>query len=158
MAMQNIYNYQRPKVMPRVMNSMNQKPKVNISNTIKKNGNARSDQYLEQKILSARPEELTLMLFDGMVKFLKQAVLYNDTKNIEKASNAILRAEAIISELSGTLDKSYEISGSLELMYDYMERRLIDANMEKNTEIINEVLGYSEELRDTWKEAMKLAK
>lgn len=155
MAMQNIYNYERPKVMPRVMNNIESKPQYN--------GNARrestkTDNYLEQKIMSAKPEELTLMLYEGMVRFIKQAMLYNEQKNIEKTNNSIQRAQDIVTELNITLDKSYEVSTNLELMYDYMTRRLMDANIQKDSKILEEVLGYADDLKNTWKQAMTLAK
>jgi len=152
MAMQNIYNYQKPRVMPNMVKQVEKNPALVEA----KKSDAKADPYLEQKIMAAKPEELTMMLYDGMVKFLKQGVLYNDQKNIEKTNNSILRAQAIISELNGTLDESYNISKNLSDIYSYMNRRLIDANIEKNTEIIKEVLGFAEELRDTWKKAMQL--
>jgi flagellar protein FliS len=98
------------------------------------------------------------MLYEGMVKFLKQSILYNDQKNIEKTNNTILRAEAIIMELNATLDDSYEISKNLSDIYVFMKNRLLDANLQKDSNIIREVLELAEELRDTWKEAMILAK
>lgn len=153
MAMQNIYNYQRPKTMPKSINTM--KPKANLYDTRK---NTANDQYLEQKIMSAKPEELTLMLYDGIVKFLKQALLYNDQKNIEKTHHALVRAQAIITELDVTLNEEYEVSNNLKQMYSYMNARLMDANIGKDSDIMKEVLGYAEELRDTWKEAMVLAR
>lgn len=153
MAMQNIYNYQKPKMMPNQIKSV---PK-SAGYGAKKN-DTKSDQYLEQKIMSAKPEELTLMLYEGMVKFLKQAILYNDQNNVQKTHNAIMRTEAIITELNVTLKEEYEISKNLSDIYVYMKSRLVDANLEKETSILEEVLEFAEELRDTWKEAMKLAK
>lgn len=153
MAMQNIYNYQKPKVMPNMVKPVEKKPAIFEA----KKSDVKVDPYLEQKIMAAKPEELTMMLYEGMVKFLKQGVLYNDQKNIEKTSNSIIRAQAIISELNGTLDETYEISKNLSDIYSFMNTRLIDANIEKNTEMIKEVLDLAEELRDTWKQAMKLA-
>lgn len=154
MAMQNIYNYSKPKVIPNVNKNVVKKPAIYET----KKQDTKADPYLEQKIMAAKPEELTLMLYEGMVKFLKQGILYNDQKNIEKTHNSILRAEAIISELNATLDESYEISKNLSDIYVYMKSRLIDANLEKDTNIIKEVLELAEELRDTWKEAMLLVK
>ncbi len=154
MAMQNIYNYQKPKVMPNINKPLGTKPAIFEA----KKHETKADPYLEQKIMAAKPEELTMMLYDGMVKFLKQGVLYNDTKNVQKTHNAIMRAQAIIEELKVTLDDAYDVSENLKEMYVYMNARLIDANLEKDSTIIKEVLGFAEELRDTWKQAMKLAK
>ena len=158
MAMQNIYNYQRPKVMPNMVKPVEKKPAIfEAKKSETKKLEAKADPYLEQKIMAAKPEELTMMLYEGMVKFLKQGVLYNDQKNIAKTNNSILRAQAIITELNGTLDETYEISKNLSDIYCFMNTRLIDANIEKNTDILKEVLDLAEELRDTWKQAMQLA-
>lgn len=154
MAMQNIYNYSKPKVMPKMNKNFEKKTPVFKG----KDKESKADPYLEQKIMAAKPEELTLMLYEGMIKFLKQSILYNDQENIQKTHNSILRAEAIINELNVTLDESYEISKNLSDIYMFMKSRLIDANIEKSSDIIREVLGLAVELRDTWKEAMKLAK
>ncbi len=116
------------------------------------------NQYKSNSINTATPEELTLMLYNGLVKFIMQAQAAIDVKNIEKANNAIVRAQAIITEFQSTLDMNYEVSENLELLYDYMYRRLVEANLKKDRDILEEVLGMAKELRDTWSQAMKLAK
>lgn len=116
------------------------------------------NQYKANSINTATPEELTLMLFNGLVKFLMQAQTAIEVKNIEKASNSIVRSQAIIKEFQSTLDMSYEVSQGLDSLYDYMYRRLVEANIKKDGDIVEEVLGYSRELRDTWAQAMKIAK
>lgn len=116
------------------------------------------NQYKENSINTATPEELTLMLYNGLVKFLMQAQNAIEVKNIEKSNNSIIRAQAIIKEFQSTLDMNYEVSKNLDSMYDYMYRRLVEANIKKDNSIIEEVLGYAKELRDTWATAMKLAK
>lgn len=98
------------------------------------------------------------MLYNGLVKFLMQAQAAIDVKNIEKANNGIIRAQAIIKEFQATLDMNYEVSTYLDMIYDYMFRRLVEANLKKDNGIIEEILGYAKELRDTWAQAMKLAK
>ncbi|MCH4889282.1 flagellar export chaperone FliS [Acidaminobacter sp. JC074] len=140
--------------MPKINNNFGKKPPVFEA----KKQETKADPYLEQKIMAAKPEELTLMLYEGMVKFLKQGILYNDQKNIQKTHNSIMRAEAIINELNVTLDENYEISKNLSDIYMFMKSRLMDANLEKDSGIIREVLDLAVELRDTWKEAMQLAK
>lgn len=116
------------------------------------------NQYKENSIFTAAPEELTLMLYNGLVKFLMQGQSAIENKNIEKANNSIIRAQAIIKEFQATLDMNYEVSENLDSIYDYMYRRLVEANLKKENSIIEEVLGYAKELRDTWAKAMKLAK
>jgi len=116
------------------------------------------DHYKENSVYTASPEELTLMLYNGLVKFIMKAQ-YAITKNdMEMAHDNIIKAQDIIQEFISTLDKSYEVSANLMLLYDYMYRRLIDANVQKSTEILDEVLGFARELRDTWEQAMKIAK
>lgn len=114
--------------------------------------------YKENSIYTASPEELTLMLYNGLIKFIMQAQKAIDEKDFEKANSSIVRAENIISEFQATLDKKYEISQNLLLLYDYMYRRLMDANIKKDKDILEEVLSFARELRDTWEQAMKIAK
>ncbi|MDP4182896.1 MAG: flagellar export chaperone FliS [Bacillota bacterium] len=116
------------------------------------------EQYKESSIMTASPEELTLMLYNGFIKFLMQAQMAIDEKNIEKAHNNLVKAENILVEFQATLDPKYEISNNLYLLYDYMYRRLTEAVLKKDKAIIEEVLGFARELRDTWSQAMKAAK
>ena len=116
------------------------------------------DQYKENSIYTASPEELTFMLYNGLVKFLMQAQMSVNEKNIEKANNCIIKAQNIINEFRCSLEMKYDISVQLDAMYEYMNRRLVDANIKKDVEIIEEVLGYARELRNTWEQAMKIAK
>lgn len=108
--------------------------------------------------MTASPQELTLMLYDGALKFCRQAMLAIDEGKIKEAHEYIVRVEDIIEEFQATLDKKYEISSSLDLLYDYIYRRLVEANVQKDKAILEEVYGLIKELRDTWKEAMKLSK
>ena len=116
------------------------------------------NQYKENSINTASPEELTLMLYNGLIKFIMRGIDSIEKKNIEEANVNILRAQDIVQEFMNTLDMSYEISKNLSLIYDYLYRRLIDANIAKDKEILEEVLGFAKVLRDTWEEAMKLSK
>jgi len=116
------------------------------------------DQYRENSVYTASPEGLTLMLYNGLVKFIMKAQ-YAITKNdMQGAHDNIIKAQNIVQEFIATLDKSYEVSTHLLLLYDYMYRRLVEANVQKSIEILSEVLGFAKELRDTWEQAMKLAK
>ncbi|NMB34647.1 MAG: flagellar export chaperone FliS [Clostridium sp.] len=115
-------------------------------------------QYRENSVYTAAPEDLMLMLYNGLVKFLMQAQMSICDKRIEKAGECIIKAQDIISEFRYTLDRKYEISCQLDLLYDYMHRRLVEANIKKDEEIVKEILGHAKELRDTWENASKLAK
>ena len=116
------------------------------------------NKMLEDSVLSATKEELTLMLYEGGIRFLNQALVAIEKKDFPKANTAIQRAEDIVREFQITLDRKYPIAEQLDSLYDYMYRRLVEGNMTKDPEIIGEVLGMFREFRDTWKEAMKIAK
>ncbi len=116
------------------------------------------NQYKENSINTASPEELTLMLYNGLIKFIMRGIGSIEKKNIQEANTNIIRAQDIVQEFINTLDMRYEISKNLVSIYDYLLRRLIDANITKDKEILEEVLGFAKVLRDTWEEAMKLSK
>lgn len=119
-------------------------------------------QYQNNSILTARPEELTLMLYNGAIKFLKQAIINIDEKCLDKAHNNIMKAQEIIRELMCTLDMQYEVSQNMFSLYDFMYDWLVQANIEKTSSTgkqkINEVVKLLEDLRNTWSEAMKMSK
>ncbi len=116
------------------------------------------NQYRENSAVTAQPEELTLMLYSGLIKFIMKAQ-YSIAKNdLEGAHINILKSQNIIIEFMSTLNQKYEVSSNMLLLYDYMHRRLIDANVQKSEIILEEVLVFARELRDTWEQAMKLAK
>lgn len=109
-------------------------------------------------IFTASKEDLTLMLYEGGIKFCNLALLSmekNDTANI----NAHLqRVQDIVREFQITLNFEYDIAHELNNLYDYMHRRLVTANIKKDEAALKEILGMFRSLRDTWKEAMKLAR
>lgn len=113
-------------------------------------------QYKNSKILTASPAELTLMLYDGAIKFCNIAIVAIDQKDIPKAHTNILKAQKIIEHLRVTLDMKYPVAKDFENMYVYIERRLVEANMSKDTEILNELLEHLHAIRDTWKEVMRI--
>ncbi|HHW70658.1 MAG TPA: flagellar export chaperone FliS [Clostridiales bacterium] len=113
-------------------------------------------QYEKQSVMTASPGELTLMLYNGCIKFIKMGIKYIEEGNIGEANNAIQKAQDIINELAVTLDMEYEIAEQMYLLYEYMERRLIEANISKDMGILHEVEELIVELRDTWAEVIKL--
>ena len=115
-------------------------------------------QYTNNKISTASGEELTLMLYEGALKYTNQAIIAIENSDFDKANNLIIRVEDIIREFQVTLNNDYEISKEFNSMYDYMYRLLVDANVDKSVGPLNEVQGYLREFRDSWKEAMKLVK
>lgn len=115
-------------------------------------------QYKQNSVLTASPEELTLMLYDGCLKFMRQAKVFIQEQNIEGAHISITKAQAIIEELNMTLKMEIPISESLRPLYQFMVEKLIEANIKKEVKYIDIVYPMVEELRDTWKEAMRRAK
>ena len=116
------------------------------------------EKYKSNVITTASKEELTLMLYEGAIKFSNQAITALEQKNYEKTSQLIIRVQDIVREFQLTLNHSYEISRQLDVLYTYMFSRLIDANVKKDVEILQEVKGMLSEMRDTWKEASRLAR
>ena len=112
--------------------------------------------YQNNAIQTASPAKLTLMLYDGAIKFCNIAKEGMKENNIEKVNANIIKAERIISELRGTLDKKYEVSKDFDLVYEYIYRKLIEANIYKNEVALDEALKYTREMRETWVEVMKL--
>ena len=113
-------------------------------------------QYNNSKILTASPAELTLMLYEGAIKFCNIAIVGIEQKDVQKAHTNIVKAERIINHLRVTLDMKYPVAQDFERIYEYLDRRLVMANMKKDIEILEEVLTHLRSVRDTWKEVMRL--
>lgn len=120
-----------------------------------KNGYA---QYANSKIATASPAELTLMLYEGAIKFCNIAITAIDEKDIPKANTNIIKAERIIEEFRATLDFKYPVAKDFDEVYKYVYARLVEANITKDKEILEECLTHLRTMRDTWKEVMRLAK
>lgn len=116
------------------------------------------NQYKQNLVYTSSPEELTLMLYNGLIKFIMRAQNAITERNIEKAANSIVRSQDIVLHFRETLDMKYELSQGLDVLYEYMYRRLVEANIRKDQEILGEILDMAKELRDTWAQAIKLAK
>ena len=112
------------------------------------------NQYKQNTVFSATPEELTLMLYDGAIKFMNIGKYHIENNNIIKAHEALIRAQDIIIELNSSLNMEYEVSENLRGLYEFVLDRLIDANIYKKVEPVDEALEIITEMRDTWKEAM----
>ncbi len=112
--------------------------------------------YQNNSVNTASPGELTLMLYNGILKFIKQAKQGIINNNIEIKNTNIQKAQKIISELMVTTNPDYEVSEGILAMYDYMNRRLMEANVKNDLAILDEVEGYAVEFRDTWKEVIRL--
>ena len=111
--------------------------------------------YKDNKILTASPAELTLMLYEGAIKFCNVAIIAIEQNDIEKAHNNIRKTQRIIEEFRNTLDHQYPVAEDFDRIYVYVLRRLFEANIKKDKEILEEVNTHLRSLRDTWKEVMK---
>ena len=113
------------------------------------------EQYQRNKVLTATPAEVTLMLYEGAIKFCNIAIMAIENNEMEKAHINIMKTQRIIEEFRNTLDRQYEVAEDFDRIYVYVLRRLFDANIKKDKEILEEVNGHLLSLRDTWKEVMR---
>lgn len=112
--------------------------------------------YANNKIMTASPAELTLMLYEGAIKFCNIAIVAVEQKDIQKAHNNIMKTQNIIEEFQATLNHKYAVANDFDSVYSYLKTRLIEANVKKDAEILEEVLQHLRTMRDTWKEVMRL--
>lgn len=114
--------------------------------------------YASNKILTASPAELTLMLYEGAIKFANIALAAMENNDVEKAHNNVIKVRNIILEFQSTLNYSYPVAQDFNNVYEYLKFRLTEANLHKEPEIMEEILGHLRTMRDTWKEVMELNK
>lgn len=112
--------------------------------------------YNNNKIMTASPAELTLMLYEGAIKFCNIAVMAIEKGDVEKAHNNIMKTEHIIEEFQGALNHQYQVAEHFDNVYDYLMYRLREANLSKDKEMLEEVLTHLRTMRDAWKEVMRL--
>ena len=117
-----------------------------------------AEAYKRQQIMTATPEALTLMLYNGCLKFMSEGMEALEKKDYEQANTSIQKAENIISEFRVTLNMDYEISHQLFPLYNYVYDRLVEGNMKSDVSKIEEARDIITELRDAWAQAMKKAR
>lgn len=120
---------------------------------LKQNGYA---QYQNSRIMTASPAELTLMLYEGAIKFGNIATIAMENKDPAKAHENVVKVERIIQNFRETLDKKYPVWEDFEKVYVYLLRRCHEANIAKDPEIMQEVVKHLRSMRDNWKEVMKV--
>nr|WP_143156843.1 flagellar export chaperone FliS [Thermosyntropha lipolytica] len=113
------------------------------------------DQYKKTSVETLSPGKLLLMLYEGAIKNVKLAREGIKEKDYNKAHNHLIKAQDIITELMVTLKMEYDIAKQLYSIYDYLYRRLVEANVRKDAAILDEVEVFLTELRDTWQEVVK---
>ena len=112
-------------------------------------------EYTNNKIMTASPAEITLMLYEGAIKFCNIAIIAIENGEIEKAHVNIKKTQRIIEEIRNTLDRQYKVAEDFDRIYVYLLRRLLEANIKKDKEILEEVNMQLRSVRDTWKEVMR---
>ena len=111
--------------------------------------------YQNNKVQTASKGELTLMLYDAGIKFVNKAIIAVEKNDIQGANENIKKAEDVIVEFRATLDHKYQVSKDFDIVYDYMYRKLIEANIKKDKEILEAVLVDFKEMREIWMQVMK---
>ena len=111
--------------------------------------------YTTYKSLTASPSEVTLMLYEGAIKFVNIAIVAIEHGEIEKAHINIKKTQRIIEEFRNTLDHKYPVAEDFDRIYVYLLQRLLEANIKKDTEILEEINMHLRSVRDTWKEVMR---
>ncbi len=114
--------------------------------------------YAQNKVFSASNEELTLMLYDGAVRFSKVALEAMHNREVEKAHIHIVKVQNIILEFQMTLNRTYPISKDFDAMYALIDDKIAFADRKQDKVVLEECVGLLEEMRDTWKEAMIVAR
>lgn len=120
--------------------------------------NPAAEAYKRQQIMTATPEALTLMLYNGCLRFLSEGLKALEEKKYEEANTALQKAQKIINEFRMTLKMEYEISKQLLPLYNYCYDRIFIGNLKSDLAPIREAQTIMTELRDAWAQAMKKAR
>ncbi len=112
--------------------------------------------YQQNTVNTSSPAELTLMLYDGSLKFISRAKRAMEEENIAEKNEAIQRAQAIVTELMVTLDQSVPVAKNMLTLYEYVNYNLIEANVHNDIEKLDEAANIMREFRDTWKQVIQI--
>ncbi|WP_170008212.1 flagellar export chaperone FliS [Bacillus fonticola] len=115
-------------------------------------------KYKKNSVTTATPGELTLMLYNGCIKFIKLAKRALVEQNMQDKNTNIQKAQNVIRELMITLNIDIPISQQMMTMYEYINHRLMEANIQNDSAVLDEVEGYVVEFRDTWKQVIQVNK
>lgn len=115
-------------------------------------------EYNRNKVLTASPAELTLLLYEGAIKFCNIAIIGLEQNDMEKVHNNIIKVENIIEEFQETLNHKYPVAEDFDKIYKYIYNLLVEANIKKDKELLEQALTELRGMRDTWKEVMVKAK
>ncbi len=117
-----------------------------------------AEAYKRQQIMTATPEALTLMLYNGCLKFIDEGLKALEAKDYEHTNYYMQKAQAIVTEFRATLNMEYEISHQLMPLYNYAYDCLVEGNLRSDAAKINEARDILKELRDAWAQAMMKAR
>jgi flagellar protein FliS len=115
-------------------------------------------QYRTTSVQTASPVKLLLMVYDGLIVSIKKGKQEIEADKPAQAHISIVKAQDILTELMSNLNMDYPISQNLFQLYDYMKQRLVESNIKKNADMLEEVLTFAQELRDTWVQAAQKAR
>lgn len=110
--------------------------------------------YQNNAVTTASSGELTMMLYNGCIRFIRSAIKYTETDDYASRNNQVQKAQDIITELMITLDPKIELSKQLLALYDYAQFQLREGNIKNDVSLLQEGLTIIEELRDTWKQVL----
>lgn len=113
--------------------------------------------YQEQSVMTASPAELTLMLYNACIKDIRIGKEYISQKKLDKANTSLKKAQQIIRELSSTLDPSYPVAEDMSKLYDFILHNLVQGNIKKDLQMLEDAHTLVVDFRDTWFQAMKLS-
>lgn len=123
-----------------------------------KNAAKSAEIYRTQQIMTATPAELTLMLYNGGIKFTSEAIDALQKKDYEKKNLFCIKAQNIIAEFQTTLKMEYDFSNTWMALYNYIKKCLVEGNIHNDIAKLEEAKGLITEFRNTWHEVMKIDK
>ncbi len=111
-----------------------------------------SQEYLKNAVLTASAEQLQLMLYDGAIRFTSQGSQAMQAGDREGVLNALERAQAIVIELGNGLrpEINEDLANRMRSVYDFIYRRLVDANINQDAEALGDALRILRYQRETW--------
>lgn len=112
--------------------------------------------YQNNSVNTSTPGELTLMLYNGCLKFIQQAKRALEQNNIEEKNIFTQKAQAIVTELMVTLDQSQAISKEMMILYEFVNNRLLEGNIKNDSALYDEAASIITEFRDTWKQVIQI--
>ncbi|GFN32651.1 flagellar export chaperone FliS [Paenibacillus xylaniclasticus] len=113
------------------------------------------NSYMQTKVQTSTPGQLTLMLYNGCLKFIKLAIMCIEKRDYEGKHVNFVKAQNIIEELQSTLNMEYDLSLQLSSLYTFINEKLAEANVKQDIKAAEDCIRLVTELRDVWAEALK---